>query len=106
MTTFDNREKGFENKFAHDEELAFKANARRNKLVGLWAAGKLGLAGDAAEAYAKEVVKADFAEPGPDDVIRKIMGDFAAKGVAVTEGQVRAEMDALMPVAMEQIRNG
>src|SRR5215510_805602 len=81
MTTFDKREEGFEKQFAHDEELRFKANARRNKLLGLWAAGKLGMAGADAEAYAKEVVVADLEEAGDDDVFRKIRRDFDAKGV-------------------------
>ena len=87
MSTFDKREEGFEKKFALDEEQKFKAEARRNKLLGLWAAEKLGMTGDAATAYAKEVVAADFEEAGDDDVLRKVMGDLAAKGVAVTEPQ-------------------
>src|SRR6201986_1591116 len=80
MTTFDKREEGFEKKFAHDEEVRFKANARRNKLLGLWAAEKLGLSGAAADAYAKEVVAADFEESGDADVARKVRKDFDAKG--------------------------
>src|SRR5512132_1877072 len=79
MTTFDKREEGFEKKFAHDEELKFKATARRNKLLGLWAAGKLGLSGADAEAYAKEVVLVDFEEGGDHDVSKKIRKDFDAK---------------------------
>ena len=85
MTTFDKREEGFEKKFALDEEQKFKAEARRNRLLGLWAAEKLGITGDAANAYAKEVVAADFEEAGDADVLRKVMNDFTAKGVAVTE---------------------
>ena len=93
MTTFDKREEGFEKKFAHDEELRFKANARRNKLLGLWAAEKLGLSGDEADAYAKEVVMADFEEAGDDDVFRKVRKDFDAKGVAQSDHQIRRTMD-------------
>ena len=81
MTTFDKREEGFEKKFALDEEQKFKAEARRNRLLGLWVAEKLGLSGDAATAYAKEVVAADFEEAGDADVVRKVMGDLKAKGV-------------------------
>src|SRR2546423_1110911 len=84
MTTFDKREEGFEKKFAHDEELRFKANARRNKLLGLWAAEKLGISGDAAGAYAKDVVMSDFEEGGDHDVFKKVRKDFDAKGVAVS----------------------
>ncbi len=102
MTTFDDREKGFEKKFAHDEELRFKATARRNKLLGLWAAAKLGKTGDAAEAYAKDVVMADFEEAGDDDVVRKVVKDLAAAGVS--EAAVRAEMDKLMATAIDQLK--
>ena len=87
MTTFDKREEGFEKQFAHDEELKFKATARRNKLLGLWAAEKLGMTGAEAEAYAKEVVMADFEEAGDNDVFRKIRKDFDAKGVAESDHQ-------------------
>ena len=106
MTTFDKREEGFEKKFAHDEELRFKANARRNKLLGLWAAEKMGLTGPAADAYAKEVVVADFEEAGDDDVLRKVHKDFEAKGVAQTDQQIRQTMDALMHQAIDQIKAG
>ena len=106
MTTFDKREEGFEKKFAHDEELRFKANARRNKLFGLWAAKKMGLAGPAADAYAKEVVVADFEEAGDDDVFRKIRKDFDAKGVALSDQQIRKTMDELMGQAVAQIKAG
>ena len=104
MNTFDDRKKGFENKFAHDEELRFKATARRNKLLGLWAAEKLGLSGDAAESYAKEVVAADFEEAGDDDVVRKVLADFAAKKVEQSEHQVRRTMDELMADAIAQVQ--
>jgi hypothetical protein len=104
MTTFDSRKDGFEKKFAHDEELQFKATARRNKLLGKWAAEKLGLSGDAADAYAKEVVAADFEEAGDDDVVRKVMADFAAKNIDQSEHQVRRTMDELMGEAIAQIK--
>ncbi|MBL8908474.1 MAG: DUF1476 domain-containing protein [Rhizobiales bacterium] len=104
MTTFDKREEGFERKFALDEELRFRAEARRNKLLGLWAAEKLGLTGADAEAYAKEVVQADFAEAGDEDVFRKIRGDFDAKKVAQTDHQIRRTMEELRALALEQLR--
>jgi len=104
MTTFDKREEGFEKKFAHDEELRFKASARRNKLLGLWAAEKLGLSGAEAEAYAKEVVLADFEEPGDHDIFRKIRRDFDAKKVAMSDQDLRHVMDDLMNMAVEQIK--
>jgi hypothetical protein len=106
MTTFDKREEGFEKKFAHDEELKFKAEARRNKLLGLWVAEKLGLSGDAANEYAREVVAADFEEAGDGDVLRKVMRDLGAKGVAITEPQIRAKMDELMAQAIAQVKAG
>jgi len=106
MTTFDKREEGFEKKFAHDEEQRFKANARRNRLLGLWAAEKMGLSGPAADAYAKEVVVADFEEAGDDDVLRKVSKDFKAKGVTQSDPQIRQTMDALMLQAIEQIKAG
>ena len=90
MTTFEEREKGFERKFAHDEELKFKATARRNKLLGLWAAEKMGLSGDAAQAYAREVIKADLLEPGDEDVFRKLRSDFDARGVEQSDHQIAA----------------
>ena len=104
MTTFDKREEGFEKKFAHDEELRFKASARRNKLLGLWAAEKLGLTGDAANAYAKEVVLADFEEAGDSDVLRKVQKDLAAKGIAMSEPDVRRAMNDLMDKAIAEIK--
>lgn len=106
MSSFDKREEGFEKKFAHDEELRFKANARRNKLLGLWAAEKLGKAGSEAEAYAKTVVTADFEEAGDDDVFRKVRADFDAAGVQQSDHQIRRTMDELMGAAIEQIRSG
>ncbi len=103
MTTFDNREREAEKRFEHDEELKFKAGARRNKLLGLWAAEKLGLSGAEAAAYAKEVVMADFEKPGDEDVLEKVLGDFQTKGVAVDGHKIRVEMDRLMPIARKQI---
>ena len=104
MTTFDKREEGFEKKFAHDEELKFKASARRNKMLGMWAAEKMGITGPAAEAYAKEVVAADFEEPGDNDVFRKIRKDFDAKGVTQSDHQIRRTMDELLEQAVAQIK--
>jgi hypothetical protein len=102
MTTFDKREEGFEKKFAHDEELRFKAMARRNKMLGLWAAGILGKTGAEADAYAKEVVMADFEEAGDDDVLRKVAKDLQGKGV--TEQQIRTQMTELLEQAIEQVK--
>jgi hypothetical protein len=106
MTTFDKREEGFEKKFAVDEELRFKAEARRNKLLGLWAAELMGLSGDEAAAYAKEVVAADFAEAGDRDVLHKVLGDLEAKGKPVTEQDVRLKMDEMLAVAIVQVKAG
>ena len=106
MTTFDKREEGFEKKFAHDEELRFKATARRNKMLGAWAADKLGLTGAEADAYAKEVVMADFEESGDNDVFRKLRKDFDDKGVAQSDHQIRRTMDELMEQAIAQIKAG
>ena len=105
-TTFDKREEGFEKQFAHDEELKFKATSRRNKLLGLWAAGKMGLSGAEADAYSKEVVMADFEEAGDDDVFRKVRKDFDAKGVKETDEHIRRTMIDLMAAAVEQIKSG
>jgi hypothetical protein len=105
MTTFDKREEGFEKKFAHDEELRFKANARRNKLLGLWAAEKLGLAAEAANAYAKDVVMADFEEGGDNDVFKKVRKDFDDKKVAQSDQQIRAAMNDLMEKAIAEIKS-
>jgi len=104
MTTFDKREEGFEKKFALDEELRFKASARRNKMLGMWAAEKLGLTGPAADAYAKEVVVADFEAPGDGDVLDKVKKDFAAKGVAQSDAQIRSVMNDLMEQAVAQLK--
>lgn len=106
MSTFDKREEGFEKKFALDEEQRFKAMARRNKLLGLWAAEKMGLAGADADAYAKTVVRADFEEAGDDDVFRKVRGDFDAAKVAQSDHQIRRTMDELMQTAIAQIKAG
>ncbi len=103
MSSFDDREKGFENKYAHDEELAFKANARRNKLLGLWAAEKLGKTGADAEQYAKDVVASDFESIGSDDVVEKLMKDFTHAGVALTAAEIHAQMEMLLPIARKQI---
>lgn len=100
MTTFNDREKGFENKFAHDAELQFKASARRNKLLGLWAASLLGKTGTDADAYAMEVVKADFAEHGHEDVYRKLAADL---GERADETTIRAKMRELLGVAQQQV---
>jgi len=105
MTTFEDREKGFEAKFKHDQELQFKVANRRNKLLGLWAADLLGLRGDEAEEYAKEVVASDFEEPGDEDVFNKISSDFAARNVDMSEHMVRKKMEDLMSTARDQIRD-
>jgi hypothetical protein len=104
VSGFDKREKGEEAKYALDQELRFKANARRNKLLGLWAADLLGLKGEAASAYAVEVVKADFEAPGDEDVFQKVSGDFKAGGVGQTDHQLRRQMDELMTTAIEQVK--
>ena len=103
MSQFKDRQKGFENKFKRDQEFDFKVNARRNKLLGLWAAEQLSLDGDAAENYAKEVVVSDFEEPGDDDVLQKVLGDLEGKGVDTSVNLIRKEMDRLISVAREQI---
>ena len=106
MTTFDDRERAHEAKFAHDAELNFKAEARRNRLLGEWAAGLLGKTGDDARAYALTVVTSDFDEPGDEDVFRKLAGDFKASGLSVSEGEIRSKIDELASIAREQIRAG
>ncbi|MET3924945.1 DUF1476 domain-containing protein [Devosia sp. 2618] len=103
MSQFDDRQKGQEAKFAFDAEKKFKAEARRNKLLGIWAAELLGLTGDEANAYAAEVVAADFTSAGDGDVLDKVAGDLKAKGVAVDEATVRQKMDALVHIANEQV---
>lgn len=102
MTTFDDREQAFEKKFAHDADMQFRAEARRNKLLGLWAAEKLGLAGDTAASYAMSVVSADFQEAGDEDVYRKVAADLGAKA---TEAEIRGKMVELRAVAKDQIMN-
>lgn len=104
MTTFDDREDKFEKQFAHDAALRFKAEARRNKLLGLWAAGLMGKDGEAAEAYAKEVIKADLEEAGDEDVFRKLRADFDAAGVDQSDHQIRRHMDECMEEAVKQVR--
>ncbi len=105
MTTFNDREAGFENKFKHDKELQFKVMNRRNKLLGLWAANLLGIHGVEAENYAKTVVMSDFNKPGDQDVLVKVLADFQAKGVDMSEHRLRKFMDELMHTANEQIHN-
>ena len=105
MTSMKDREEGFERKFAIDEEQRFRATARRNRMLGLWAAEKLGKSGADADAYAKEVVVSDIEEAGDHDVLRKVKGDFEAAGVDQSEHQIRRTMDELMAQAIEQIRN-
>lgn len=106
MTTFDDREQPFENKFAHDEELEFKAIARRNRALGLWAAGLMGLVGDHQEEYAAAVVKSEVDQPGDEDVLRKVWKDLSASGAKVTEGAVRAKMEELLAISRDQIKQG
>ena len=106
MTTMDDREKGFEKKFAHDQELRFKAEARRNNLLAAWAAQKMGLSADKVADYAKEVRRADLEEKGDDDVFRKIRGDFDAKNVSVSDEDIRKAMADFLAQAVEQIESG
>ena len=105
MTTFDNREKAFEKKFALDEELKFKAEARRNNLLGAWAAEKMGISADGVAAYQKEVRRADLEEAGDDDVFRKVRGDFDAKGITVSDEELRDKMVSCMELAITQIES-
>jgi hypothetical protein len=105
MTGFDDRESSFENKFKHDKELEFKATARRNKLLGLWAANLLGIHGAEAETYAKSVVKADLEKPGDQDVVDKVMADFKARGVELSEHRLRKQMSELMTTAVAQVNS-
>lgn len=106
MTTFNDRERGFENKFALDQDQEFKAGARRNRLLGEWAAGLMGLEGERVAEYAKAVIKSDFELPGDDDVLRKVFEDLKGSGVNVSEGDVRMKMDELLAQAREAIRAG
>lgn len=103
MTTFDQREKGFEKKFAHDAELKFKSEGRRNRLLGAWAAHQLGLSGDAAKAYETAVIRSDLEKPGDEDVFQKVRHDFDAKGVKITDQALRKQMDELLAAAVGQI---
>ena len=105
MSTFDKRQDGFEKKFVHDEELRFKANARRNKLLGLWAAGLLGKSGADADAYAQEVIASDFKAAGDQDVFDKVRADFDAAGVEQSDHQLRRTMDELMEEAIRQLQS-
>jgi hypothetical protein len=102
MTTFNDRENAFENQFAHDEEMQFKVTARRNKLVGLWAAEQMGLTPEEADAYAKSVVQADFEEAGDEDVVRKLLGDLTSAGVETDDAKVRAAIETKMVEARRQ----
>ncbi|CAN5484471.1 DUF1476 domain-containing protein [Phenylobacterium sp. 20VBR1] len=106
MTTFDDRQRGFENKFALDQDQEFKAGARRNRLLGEWAAGLMGLEGDRVAEYAKAVVKSDFELPGDEDVLRKVFEDLKGSGVNTSEGDVRMKMDELLAQAREAIKSG
>lgn len=103
MATFDERERAFEKKFEHDEQLRFRVEMRRDKLVGLWAAGLLGLTGAEAEAYARQVVEADLEEPGPEDVIRKVKADFEANDVEMSDRRLRRRLDDCEKEAREQV---
>lgn len=103
MSGLNEREKAFENKFAHDGELSFKANALRNKLLGIWAAEKLGKTGEEIASYAKEVVLSDFEEAGDQDVISKLLKDFFDAEIEVTEQEIVAEMERLLPIARDQV---
>ena len=102
MTTFDDREKGFESKFAHDQGQEFKVSARRNRLLGEWAAGRMGL--ETVDEYARSVVKSDFDQPGDHDVLRKVYGDLKSAGLTTSEDEVRVKMDVLLAHAREAIR--
>jgi hypothetical protein len=104
MSTFDKREDGFEAKYAHDENLKFKAHARRNRALGVWAAGKLGLTGDEADAYARSLIEADLEEAGDEDVYRKVKADFDAKAVDVSEHRIRRTMDELLEEAIKSLK--
>ncbi len=103
MTSFEEREKGFERKFEQEQELAFKVKARRNKLLGLWAAERLGLSGEAAQHYAREVLQSDLQRPGSDDIVAKIRADLTARGVACDEARIRAELERCAGEAKKQL---
>jgi hypothetical protein len=106
MTTFDRREEGFEAKFAHDEAVKFKAEARRNRLLGLWVAKQLDLSGEAANDYARTVVAAEFGAGRDADVVAKVLADLGAKGIAITEAEIQVKMDELMAQAIAQVKAG
>ena len=106
MSMFDDREKGFEAKYALDQDLEFRAGARRNKMLGLWAGGLMGLEGESLEGYARAVVKSDFELPGDEDVLRKVADDLKGAGLATTEGEIRRKMDELLAQAREGIKAG
>lgn len=106
MTSFDDRERAFETQFARDEEMQFRITARRNKLVGLWAAEKMGLTTEESDSYAKSVVQADFEEAGDEDVVRKLLGDLVGAGVEMDEATVRAALDEQTIVARRQFIEG
>ena len=106
MSTFDEREKGFEKKFAHDQDLKFKAEARRNKMIGEWAAEKLGKSGADVEDYVKAVRRADFEEAGDEDVVRKISQDFADASVSVSDDEIRAQLGEFLAQAVAEIEGG
>ena len=105
MSGFKKRKQDAENRFKHDQELEFKANARRNKLLGLWAAEQMGISGDAADDYAKEVVVSNFDRPGDEDVLEKVLKDFTDKGLDISASRLRKEMDGLMETARAQVRS-
>ena len=105
MSGFKKRKQDAENRFKHDQELEFKANARRNKLLGLWAAEQMSISGDAADDYAKEVVVSDFDRPGDEDVLEKVLKDFTDKGLDISASRLRKEMDGLMETARAQVRS-
>ena len=104
MSAFDEREKGFESKFAKDEEMEFRAQARRNRLLGEWAANKMGL--ENVEDYIRAVVRSDFEQPGDEDVLRKVTQDLAGAGIEVRETEIRARMDEFLAMAREQVKSG
>jgi hypothetical protein len=106
VSTFDDREKGYEGKFAHDQELEFKAAARRDRMIGLWAAEKMGLEGDHREDYARAIIRSDMEHADPEDVVRKLVQDLSAAKVEVRESEVRSKMDELLAQAREQLKSG
>ncbi|MBU2532921.1 MAG: DUF1476 domain-containing protein [Alphaproteobacteria bacterium] len=103
MSGFDDREKGFEKKFAHDAELKFKAESRRNKMIAEWAGAKMGMSAEQIADYVKEVRRSDLQEAGDDDVFRKVRGDFDAKGTVVSDSELRSKMDELLAKAVDDV---